>query len=57
MFAALGLIFIVWWLMLDYSSGDTHPAPARRGKPIASVSAVLGFSFLAVQILQWAQAI
>jgi hypothetical protein len=56
-FAPLALIFIMLWLMLDYAAGEAYSARMRRGKIIGRVSGVLGFIFLVIQILQWAQVI
>jgi hypothetical protein len=57
MFGALAFIFIVLWLMLDYGAEDAYSARTKRGKTIGRVCGVIGFVFLAIQILQWAQVI
>jgi hypothetical protein len=54
MFAAPAFIFIVLWLALTYGD-DTYVS--RRRKMIGYISAVLGISLLAIQILQWAKVI
>jgi hypothetical protein len=55
-FAAIALVFIALWLMLNFGGGD-EPYQFRGKKIVGNIFAVLGVASLLMQILQWSKVI